>query len=141
MQVLAHFETVTHGMARPSEPEACWVWEMGLNSNGYGKLSVWLGGTWYAHRLAYGVTYGEVPAELDHLCHNRACWRPSHLESVTHRENLERSPFCRPTETCQHGHRWDEVGWYVRKDGSRKCKECNRRTARESATRARARRG
>lgn len=137
LQLLARFEAATGGMAQPSDPGACWVWEGSLNSHGYGKLTVWRSGTWYAHRIAYGLVHGVVPAELDHLCRNRACWRPSHLESVTHRENMDRSPFCSPHETCAHGHRWSEVGSWVQKDGSRKCKECHRRRCRESLARKR----
>lgn len=135
LRVLARFSTLVEGMAQPPDPDVCWVWEGSHNSRGYGKLSLWRGGTWYAHRVAYGLEHGHVPPELDHLCRNRSCWRPSHLESVTHQENMHRSPQCRPTEMCRAGHVWAEVGWWVQRDGSRKCKECHRRSARESARR------
>lgn len=65
----------------------CWVWQLGLNGQGYGAR-------WNrrAHVLYYERRYGPVPAglELDHLCGIRSCVNPAHLEPVTHAENLRR---------------------------------------------------
>ena len=73
------------------EPEACWIWPGSQNGDGYGKLSV-NGKIVSAHRFAYEVCVGPIPDGLtiDHLCVNRLCIRPSHLEVVTRTENLKR---------------------------------------------------
>lgn len=71
-------------------PTECWPWKASLNQ-GYGQF--WLEGTTKrAHRLAYEVLIGPIPAglTLDHLCRNRACCNPTHLEPVTIGENVMR---------------------------------------------------
>lgn len=71
----------------------CWLWTGAPTNQGYGHLKI--RGLWVkAHRLAYEMLVGPVPdgLELDHLCRVRLCVRPSHLEPVTHAENVARAP-------------------------------------------------
>jgi HNH endonuclease len=123
----------------PPKSDGCQIWTGSLNSNGYGKISLWGIGTYYVHRVSYGITHGHVPPELDHLCHTRACCRADHLEPVTHAENLRRAGVGQ-TLTCRAGHNWNEVGWWDTGRG-RKCKACHRRRALESLRRKRPARG
>jgi hypothetical protein len=78
-------------------PFDCWPWLGAKNSNGYGQLRV--GRTMrYAHRLALIYIAGQpIPAgmEVDHLCRNRRCCNPDHLELVTHAENVRRGRLAR----------------------------------------------
>jgi hypothetical protein len=111
----------------PPEPDTdCWLWTGRCRDDGYGRFSV--DGLWKtAHRFAYEMLVGPVPEglELDHLCRNRRCVNPSHLEAVTHQENMRRSPIlgAKPKTHCPHGHSYSTA--YIRKDGSRKCRECS----------------
>lgn len=65
----------------------CWVWSAARNAKGYGIV---FGGL--AHRRVYEERVGPIPLGLepDHLCRVRACVNPSHLELVTHKENMRR---------------------------------------------------
>lgn len=70
----------------------CWQWQKSINQDGYGKTNIGRR-QMYAHRKYYEGKYGPVPKgyELDHLCSNRACVNPDHLEPVLPRTNVRRS--------------------------------------------------
>lgn len=69
----------------------CWIWQKWRNAKGYGSKH-YKGKTCRAHRAYYEMEHGEIPEgmDLDHLCRQRSCVRPSHLEPVTCAENQRR---------------------------------------------------
>jgi len=75
-----------------SGPNGCWLWDGAHVGSGYGQAS--FGGVrQVAHRVAYELTVGPVPEslQLNHLCRNRGCVNPAHLEPVTASENKRRA--------------------------------------------------
>ncbi|MBP7594322.1 MAG: HNH endonuclease [Candidatus Microthrix sp.] len=92
-----------------------------------------------AHRLAYELFVGPIPdgLQLDHLCRNRACVRPDHLEPATGVENLARGETVNAANAaktaCLEGHPYDRTY-----SGARSCSICKRRQSREAKRRQRA---
>lgn len=128
-------------MSRVQETQAgCWEWTGARTRNGYGHVKV--GGIhWMAHRYAYTVQVGPIPdgLQLDHLCRNRACINPAHLEPVSHGENLRRGRVGRyklKNTKCPSGHPYSGHNLVVRRlrDG-RTCRVC--RTCLNARRRAR----
>ncbi len=81
------------------DPETgCWVWQGAKLPGGYGTMSR-SGEQIYTHRYYYERAKGPIPAglQLDHLCRNRACCNPDHLEPVTHAVNLQRGATAKLT--------------------------------------------
>lgn len=70
------------------EQSGCWIWIGNRNTSGYGQ-AIFAGKLAVVHRIAYELFVGPIPQGLvlDHLCRNRACFRPEHLEPVTQQEN------------------------------------------------------
>ena len=104
----------------------CWLWERGLNEKGYGVVWTKAARSKKAHKRIFEAINGPVPEgyELDHLCRNRACVNPFHLEVVTHKENMSRGYYAMKTH-CPHGHEYSEENTYRYKSG-RICKTCTR---------------
>lgn len=69
----------------------CWVWLGRSSRNGYGRICV-RGKERQAHRVLWALLFGPIPPAhvLDHLCRNRACVNPAHLEPVTVQVNTLR---------------------------------------------------
>ena len=106
----------------------CWIWTAYLDRDGYGlfRSNRLTPKSWRAHRLAYALEHGSVPpGHLDHLCRNRACVRPSHLEPVTPKVNAERGMKAQQTH-CKNGHEFTEGNTYLKPNGTRACRTCHR---------------
>lgn len=119
----------------------CWEWLGRIMPNGYGMLGIGQRSkgekkTVYSHRLSYEVFIGPIPdgMDLDHLCRNRCCCNPAHLEPVTRSENSRRGMgavmlgLLNSTKThCAHGHEYSPANTIYRKGGGRSCRICRKR--------------
>lgn len=110
--------------------EGCWEWQRALD-NGYGRF--WLDGrSRMAHVVSYEMFVGPIPEgkHIDHLCRNRRCVRPSHLEPVDLVTNVLRgeglSARNARKDECLHGHPLSGDNLYVTPNGARQCKQCQR---------------
>jgi len=121
-------------------PDGCWEWTGATNGNGYGvlvtprphKRNV------YAHRFSYEIHVGPIPhgLDLDHLCRNRRCVNPAHLEPVTRAANLSRGGHNnRDRQRCRHGHAFTPENTHVESGGGRRCRQCRRDRYRERVER------
>jgi hypothetical protein len=112
---------------------SCLIWRGYMLQNGYGGFNP--GPKYLAHRFAYESYYGSLPTwgkngdlELDHLCRNRACVNPLHLELVSRRTNLLRSPIAPSSVNfhkthCVHGHLYTPETTII-DGGWRRCGTC-----------------
>lgn len=122
--------------------DGCWGWRGSLTSAGYAQFHLRGGGRAVGHRWLWEQLYGPVPEglELDHLCRNRGCTNPDHLEAVTHRENVQRglTPIVagnwqRARTECPKGHPYSPENTGITTIGSsvrRYCRTCKRGKAR-----------
>lgn len=123
-------------------PDACWPWLASFTIHGYGQFRI--GGRETrpegAHRVAYVLTVGPIPDGLviDHLCRNRACCNPTHLEAVTPSENTLRGdspPAINARKRhCPQGHALEGANLVQSKLPRRLCRRChNDQQARRAA--------
>lgn len=123
-------------MAKLVENEnGCWIWTGSLSPEGYGSIS--LGrrdeGREMTHRFTYAFFRAEIPEglHLDHLCRNRACCNPWHLDPVTCRVNVLRGDarfngaHNRDKTHCVHGHEYTPENTARGRDGYRRCRTCD----------------
>jgi hypothetical protein len=122
----------------------CWLWTASVTGPGYGQFGYAAGDIRLAHRFAYELLVGPILSglTLDHLCRNRRCVNPEHLEPVRLKENLLRgaSPAAvnaRKTH-CVHGHPLAGRNLYVSPTtGRRQCQRCRRDAKRRFQARRR----
>lgn len=118
--------------ARIKKTNDCWVWTGELTGSGYGRVRI-KGKNFSAHRYVFELLIKPVPEglQIDHLCRNRTCVNPRHLEPVTGSENVKRAWAVRIKDklNCPKGHPYSGDNLYIltdRKNGQtwRNCKMC-----------------
>lgn len=108
----------------------CIVWTGARALTGYGKFSRGIAPNarrYNAHRFAYASRHGDTALEIDHLCRNRSCVNPDHLEAVTRLENVRRAM----RDTCPSGHTFtdENTAWERGRPGqspTRRCRTCRK---------------
>lgn len=106
----------------------CWVFKGAVATSGYGRIGHG-GRTLQAHRAAYELFVGPIPTGLhiDHLCRNRLCCNPEHLEAVSQAENNRRAwkVRCANKTHCKRGHEFTPDNTFLHPLGGRQCRECH----------------
>lgn len=118
----------------------CWNWTGCVDRDGYGQVRSDAPG-WpmvKAHRASYQLHCGPIPdgLVLDHLCRNRRCVNPNHLEPVTNRENMLRATAL--ITHCVKGHEYTPENTGRDRNG-RYCRICKRANYRKWAAKPEAR--
>ena len=109
--------------SKVEKTDSCWLWRGTDGTHGYGYFSV-KGINLYAHRIAYLLEVGPIPEgyQIDHLCMNKGCVNPAHLEPVTGAENTRR--WAQSLTHCKNGHLKTAENTYIW-HGHPRCRICN----------------
>lgn len=115
-----------------TDPDKCWTWQGSTKPQGYGNISLIVNGaksSYRVHRVSYEAFIGPIPVglTLDHLCRNRACINPSHLEPVSLKENILRGQTLAAAQAqqthCKKGHPLSGGNLRIYR-GHRHCRAC-----------------
>lgn len=112
-----------HGAPTLEARQECINWWGRRHSQGYGVTRWPASGL--AHRYIFREVWGWLPEEphvLDHICRNRLCVNPEHLQVVTRSENTKLGSARANKTHCNYGH----SDWAVKGDGYKRCAECHR---------------
>lgn len=117
--------TKEHYFKKVSLVNGCWVWGGASFKDGYGKINIGNGVMRLAHRIFYELYNSDIKPGLviDHLCENKSCVNPKHLEQVTQLENMQRY-FSKPRPNCPQGHLYDLKNTYINPLGRKICRKC-----------------
>jgi hypothetical protein len=134
-------------MYQPEPNTGCWLWTHTVDAEGYGRYMLNYKAV-LGHRESFRLARGFLPPKgmhLDHLCRQRSCVNPDHLEPVTSRENTRRGITAEVNRAkqlakthCPSGHAYDEANTALTRQGFRRCRIClaaqwQRRKSREAA--------
>jgi hypothetical protein len=122
-----------------ADARGCLPWLGAVQSSGYGSVGLGTGKTALAHRVAYEMARGAIPAgmTIDHLCRNTLCVNPDHMEVVPRAVNIQRAAAAKTH--CHAGHPLSGANLYgTAADGKRRCRECRRATNRRYEAKQRA---
>lgn len=143
----SEIENFIFARAIPEPNSGCWLWVLAVNKDGYGKLKK-NRKSLIAHRFTYEQLVGPIPAglEIDHLCTNKSCVNPAHLEPVPTKVNIERMHKRRPEAKtrlgriarerrdarthCPQGHPYSGDNLRIAPSGQQVCKTCTRENMR-----------
>lgn len=110
----------------------CWYWTGSISGTGYGQIGS-RDKVLVAHRVVYETLVGQIPKglHLDHLCRNKLCVNPQHLEPVSPKVNILRgvglaAVNSRKVKCTKFGHPLSGVNLYVDPRGKRECRECRK---------------
>ena len=114
----------------------CWEWRGFINpKTGYGQF--WVNGKdMLSHRFSYEMFNGIIPSKLvvDHICKNRKCVNPFHLDLTTRVDNVQRGhneiANNKLKQFCPDGHPYDSKNTYYTKIGYRHCRKCDQQRGR-----------
>jgi hypothetical protein len=125
-----HTPLIERFFKRVSKTDYCWNWTGSVHSTGYGRLRLCNKLT-FAHRAAWILMRGPLKdgETIDHLCHNKLCVNPDHLEPVSRGENARRYMLSRTH--CAKGHPFNEENTAINHNGHRRCRECGRAYSRK----------